>query len=54
MLSKKMKFHYFYDLDCNDKMSQSQKEKFHQCTIIIERIIKTNIVVNIKNYDDND
>ena len=54
MLLKKKKSHYFYDLNCEDKMSQLKKKKSHQYVTIIERIVKIDNVVNIKNYDDND
>ena len=35
-------------------MSQSKKRKSHRYATIIERIVKINNVVNIKDYDDND
>ena len=35
-------------------MQQWKKVNLHQYVRIIEKIIKTNIVVNIKNFDDND
>ena len=54
MLQKKKKFHYFYDLNCEDRTSQSQKKKTYQYATNIGRIVKIDNVVNIKDYDDND
>ena len=54
MLQEIKKFHYLYDLNCDDKMPQFKKKKVHRYAMNIEKIVKINNVVNIKDYDDNE